>query len=380
MATGQRLAFINCRTYPGGAGLIHMPFAFNIVLKLQSEWLIDLYLGSHPNPEYRSLLSNSVTVHQIANLLKVPCRLKELALFLRCFRRGYRAVFGMGQVGTYLAYLVAKVNQCPVIIINDEFPSGFRHSRWTRLSARAHRAADVIIVPDKDRIQTLCREIGGIASKQFVELLNVPLPREKPPPKLNWHERLALPADSIPLIFAGGIGDHNQVPEILRSVRCWPQGYVLIVRGHNRAFALRYRKKLQDFDIPGRIFWLLDPLTSDEFSSLLQYCRISFALYRLSNANMIEVGRASGKILQSVSLGVPVIASNLSSLDYVREHGLGRLVTDSSEIAGAITDITEHEQSIKDGCRRFTERFLNYEAGWRRFEEIFDRLLVGKRG
>jgi glycosyltransferase involved in cell wall biosynthesis len=379
MATGPKLAFINCRTYRGGAGLINMPFAFNIILKLQSEWLIDLYLGSYPNPEYGGLLSSSVTVHQMGRLLKVPYRFKELALFLRCFRRGYRAVFGMGQVGTWVAYLVAKVNRCPLIIINDEFPSGLRFSRWTNLSARAHRAADAIIVPDKGRIPTLCREVSGIASKQFVELLNIPLPREKPPPEINWHDRLALPADSIPLIFAGGVGDHNQVPELLRSVRSWAPEYVLIVRGHNRAFALRYRKRLRDLDIPGQIFWLLDPMTNNEFSSLLRYCRISFALYRPLNANMIEMGKASGKILQSVSLGVPVIASNFPSLDYVREYGLGRLVTHSSEIAGAVSDIMEDEQAIKERCRCFAERFLNYEEGWRRFEETFDCLLVGKR-
>jgi len=121
MTTEQKIAFINCRTYPGGAGLINMPFAFNIVLKLQSEWLIDLYLGSHPNSEYKDLLSSSVTVHQIGRFLKVPYRFKELALFVRCFRLGYRLVFGMGQVGSYLAFLVAKVNRCPLIVVNDEF-------------------------------------------------------------------------------------------------------------------------------------------------------------------------------------------------------------------------------------------------------------------
>ncbi len=377
MATGQKFAFINCRTYAGGAGLINMPFAFNIILKLQSKWLIDLYLGSHPNPEYGGLLSASVTVHQIGSLLKIPYRLKETALFLRCFKRGYQAVFGMGQVGTYLAYLVAKVNRCPLIIINDEFPSGLRFSRWTNLSARAHRAADAIIIPDKGRIPALCREVSGIATKQFVELLNIPLPREKPPSEINWHDRLALPTDSIPLIFAGGVGDHNQVPELLRSVQSWPSSYVLIVRAHNRAFALRYRKKLRHLDIPGRIFWLIDPMTSDEFNSLLQYCRISFALYQPSNANMIEMGKASGKILQSVSLGVPVITSDFPSLGYVREYGLGRLIAHPSEIAEAIADVMEREQAIQTQCRRFARQFLNYGEGWSEFEETFYRLVDG---
>ena len=51
----KRLAFINCRTYSGGSGLIAMPFAFNALLKLQQAWDIDLFLANSPIQNMRHI-------------------------------------------------------------------------------------------------------------------------------------------------------------------------------------------------------------------------------------------------------------------------------------------------------------------------------------
>lgn len=367
-----RIAFINSRTYCGGSSLINMPFAFNVVLKLQAEWRIDLTLGEWASSEYGSHLNSNVRLQYISKELSLPYFLKNVLMMVRCGRVGYRAVFGMGQVGAHLARRLAQLNRCPLIIANDEFLSGFPQSRWSALYARAVRAASLIVIPDSNRIPGLCREISGIAAKHFIELLNVPLSNGLPVPEIDWHARIGLPVGSVPLIFVGGVGDHNQVPELLSTVRSWPANWVLIIRAHNPAFARKYRESLQHLDVPGRIFWVLDPLSTVEFDSLLQYCRVSFALYRPENANMTEMGKSSGKLLRSVMLGVPVVASNFRSLDYVTEHRVGQLVGHPAEILMAVREILADGDGYRERCERFTRNQLNYEIGWRKFEEQFN--------
>jgi glycosyltransferase involved in cell wall biosynthesis len=375
MNKSGRIAFINCRTYTGGSGLITIPFAFNTVLKLQHEWQIDLLLGELPNTEYNCQLSANVNLRFIHKALTRRSYLKEADLLRSCLTRiNYSAVFGMGQIGVYIAYILAKLNRCPLIVFNDEFPSCFGRSRWTEKEAKALRNADIICVPDINRVKTLCREVPGIASKTFIEILNTPIRDGTALPKLNWHQRLGLKPGTIPVICAGGMGDHNQIPELLYSVHSWPDKYVLILRGNNPVFAGEYRDTLRHLDIPNRTIWYLDPLSTADFESLFQYCRASVALYRWQGDNMIEMGKASGKILRSISLGVPVIATNFPSLSFVASSRTGVLINHPSEISSAIQRIDASHSDFSSRCIEFGQSVLSYENCWAQLKMSIERV------
>src|SRR6516165_8732861 len=140
----KRLAFINCRTYWGGSGLIHMPFAFNALLKLQQDWRIDLFLGELPNSEYSAHFSPNVRVRNIYRALTRKWYLKEAELALRFVNHfGYSAVLALGQVGISVGNVLARLNRCPLIVFNDEFPSCFGYTRWADREAQGLRNASL---------------------------------------------------------------------------------------------------------------------------------------------------------------------------------------------------------------------------------------------
>jgi glycosyltransferase involved in cell wall biosynthesis len=371
-----KIAFINCRTYLGGSGLVTMPFAFNAVIKLQQEWNIDLFLGEEPNEEYKCQLNADVKVRYISKALQRAAYLNDLALIRACLTsHGYSAVFGIGQVGVSIAYLLARLNGCPLIVFNDEFPSCFPQSRWNRREKRALRRAEIICVPDINRVATLQNEIGAISSKTFIETLNVPLQSHADIPELDWNARLDLPPRKKALLCAGGMGDHNQIPELMSSVPSWPEDYVLILRGNNPTSGAMYRDNLRHLDWPGRINWHFDLLSPGELDSLFQFSLASIALYRWQGANMIEMGKASGKILRSIALGVPVIATNFPSLSFIETSGSGVLVNHPSEIAPAIQKIEASRDDFRARCLEYGRRYLSFDSCWTVFEDVFEKTL-----
>jgi hypothetical protein len=350
-----------------------MPFAFNALLKLQQDWRIDLFLGELPNSEYSAHFSPNVRVRNIQRALTRKWYLKEAELALRFVNHfGYSAVLALGQVGVSVGNVFARLNRCPLIVFNDEFPSCFGYTRWADREAQGLRNASLIVTPDLNRVDQLRKEVHGLEGKLFVELLNVPLALEPDQiAPINWHQRLGLPDGSIPLLCAGGTGEHNQIPELLYSVQSWPEKYVLVLRGNNPVYGKQYRDQLSHLDLPDRIFWYFDPLTTEEFDSLVSYCAISFALYRDEGPNMREMGKASGKLLRSVTLGVPVIASRFPSLSFVESEKLGVLVHHPAEIRAAIDTILNASSIYKENCLSYKTKHFSCDGGWSCFERAF---------
>ena len=121
--------------------------------------------------------------------------LKEAKLLTKfCWPFGYHAILAVGQVGVSIGNLLARLNRCPLIVFSDEFPSCFGYTRWADREANGLRSASLIAIPDLNRAGQLCKEVPGLETKTFIELLNVPLAL-KPGliAPINWHHRLGLP-------------------------------------------------------------------------------------------------------------------------------------------------------------------------------------------
>jgi glycosyltransferase involved in cell wall biosynthesis len=364
----RRIAFVYWPGLaPDSARLETMPFAINAIKRLAAaNWEVDVFLWERALVDYREIFSTTVRVrYQIAPKRMLyrmrPIRLARLtATFMT--RTYYQCAFGLGQIGSYLGAVISLASRCPLVMLNDEFPSYLGPSRWAPLERWAAKQASVIIVPSADRIEHLTEELGlSNQEKTFVEFRNAPKVSH-PLERRDWHALLGIPSGKRIFLNAGTLSDATQVPEILSSVAYWPEDTVLLL--HSRAPELEddYRRQMMThLDAPGRVFWTPTVLSDKLLNSLVGHCCGCLALYRNVGPNFLLIGTSSGKLMRSVMCGSPVIASNLESLRFVSQQGIGVQVSHPSEIPAAIQELTRNEQVYRERCLFFAKHELTRE-------------------
>jgi glycosyltransferase involved in cell wall biosynthesis len=372
----KKIAFIYYPHSTDAARLETMPVALNSVSALaKSGWAVDLFLWEEKSKHYEELFPDNVKIRYLKDLPGNDSRIILLRqiLFLARFlhRYRYRCVFGIGQIGAYVASIVSRSSNCPFVYMNDEYPSQWFESRWARLEREAANRASLWIVPDYQRFEPLCAELGSDSSIPHTELPNIPIVKQ-PLEKIDWHGELGLPEGSVPFLHAGSLADWAQVPEILISLPQWSSDAVLVLHSRDRNAGEAYRKQLSHIDVPGRVFWNFEPLKEDRLNSLVAYCSGNFGLYRNLGTNIEHMGFSSGKIMRSLACGTPVIASDFSSLSFISEHELGVLVKHPSEIPDAVKAIKEHVSEYRERCRLFCETKVSFEMAWKEFCEKLD--------
>ncbi len=364
----KKVAFIHHSLYPDISHLETMPFSLNSVISLaKMGWSVDLYLWEKPSKNYEELLPHTVTVIY----LREPSHLRRFrSLWLQIrfrWQRNYCCVFGMGQIGAYIANIIAKSNQCPFIYFNDEFPLSFwGNNSWTLLEQEAVKNAAIVVLPDLRRFPLLCQELD-ISTKPCAELPNIPM--ISPPFKeIDWHQRLGIPEGCIPFLQAGRIDDGTQVPEILFSLPDWPENTVLILHNvQSPEKVKKYRQQLSHLELPGRVIWSYEAIPNEDLHSLIVYCAGNFALYRKTDVNMEYIGFASGKLMRSLACGAPVIVSNQSFFSFVEDYQLGVLITHPSEIPGAVREIIQNRDAYSKRCLDFAQTEVSFEKAWQKF-------------
>jgi glycosyltransferase involved in cell wall biosynthesis len=371
--TRRRIAFVYA---PGRSDGSHapdwvrletMPFAINTIMRLAAaDWKVDVFLWERPVVDYHEIFPATVRLRYEVTPKPIfygsrPIRLT--ARFVSC--RNYECAFGLGQIGSYLGAVISLVSRCPLVLLNDEFPSMLGASQWSALERWAAQRANVIIVPSADRISHLAEELGlSDQRKRFLEFRNAPkvsLPLEK----RDWHALLGIPPGQRIFLNAGTLNDWGQVPEILSSIVYWPPDSVLLLHSPAPERDGRYRQQLSHLHIQGRVFWTSTPLSDKLLNSLAAHCNGSFALYRNMGPNDLLVGAASGKLMRSVMCGSPVIASSFDSLRFVSREGIGVQVRHPSEIPAAIQELIGNEGTYRERCLAFaTQEVMREQLSW----------------
>jgi glycosyltransferase involved in cell wall biosynthesis len=395
----RRIAFVYAPgPPPESARLETMPFAINTIMRLaDADWNVDVFLWERPLVDYHEIFPTTVrfryevTPKRIfdgtrpANLRRHQIRLT--ARFMTC--TNYECAFGLGQTGSYLGAVISLASRCPLVLLNDEFPSWygtatigtigaaaawarllklpaaklpdvlgkyFGNIWWAALERWAAERADAIIVPSADRIPHLAEELGLSDQRtRFVVFRNTPKV-SRPLEKRDWHAVLGIPSGQRIFLNAGTLGDWAQVPEIISSTVHWPSDAVLLLHSRTPEQEGGYRQQLSHLHVPGRVFWTSAPLSDKLLNSLVAHCNGSFALYRNTGPNNLWMGTASGKLMRSVMCGSPVIASSFDSLRFVSQEGIGVQVCHPAEIPAAIQELTRNERAYREKCLSFAAR------------------------
>lgn len=379
MSKKGNIAFVHYPHHPDLARMDTMPFVLNTIKKLaDAGWNTDVYLWENSSVDYSLMFPKNVKLlYQDDKWLPIvdsilvrmsPIRYKENTYRYR-FRSGkkYNCVFGAGQIGAFIAHLIAKRNNAPLILFNDEFPSAWRNSAWTQLEKNAAKNSRLIVVPDESRIKILLNEYG-LPNYAYAVLPNVG-ELNLPDKKIDWHAKLNIPNHLSLCLHAGSIDDFAQVPELMMSVSAWPENTALVLHGRNKSNIEKMQRYYGHLNLPGKIFWNTDSLSEEMLNSLVSYSKINFGLYRNRDSNLESIGFSSGKIMRSIASGIPVIASNFNSLSFIHEHGLGILVNHPNEIAPAVSSILNGDVDYKYNCRVFYETYCMFDKYWNLFVE-----------
>ena len=86
--------------------------------------------------------------------------------------------------------------------------------------------------------------------------------------------------------------------------------------------------------------------------------------------NFRFIGKSSGKILRSIALGKPVIASKFKSLKYIEDNKFGILVSHPNEISEAIKSIISNQKMYNENCNENYNK-ISFEKYWKKIPEIY---------
>jgi hypothetical protein len=366
---------LSSRTYPI---MNTMPFGLNVIKNLDEKgYKIDVFLTEYTNDTLDQTFSKNVQIHFLdhkllwfregrINYYLLRTYFRFLILFK--YNRKYSYIFGSGSVGISLGAMLKGINdKSALIYLNDEFPDSGLIEVWKRAEKKGALKADLVCVPDNCRFKPLCDQIEGLDSKQHIELVNAPLKKDlENLPERDWHAYFGLSKEKKLFISAGGISDTYQITELLISLKDWPQDCVLILKGKTKIHLIQ--RSFDHLERMDRVIWNSENFTPVDLHSLIKYCTASICLYRNVDDNILFMGKSSGKLMRSVALGRPVIASAFNSLSFVEEMQLGKLVHHPSEIHLAVKYILEHEQQLAKNC---TEKYdqICFERGWVEFSK-----------
>lgn len=180
------------------------------------------------------------------------------------------------------------------------------------LQFRLSRYADKVVLPDLHRARYF-KEKAHLSSLPDV-VMNTPLyQKELPEEKLRGALALrGIGGDFRIVLYQGGIDKWRSIPEVIASMKWWPDKTALVLIGI--IFDEEVRRLLleaQDGCGPEKRIVYLDYMSHDELFNYLCGADLGLALYKPGSLIMQLYGSGgSNKIFEYLALGVPVVTSD----------------------------------------------------------------------
>lgn len=352
------------------------PCLYNLVQSLaDAGYELDVYTASDPRFTTPHFVG-SVTLHLFAGSRRsFPA---WVAKTIDPKKLG--AVIAMDRWGMFSAARLLRVRKSiPLIYFNVELYlppifCGWKHAVMNRIEAAlVGRMARLVLAPSRERGQAL-RSWYGLDDQILLPLPNSPRGVARPEKGDYLQRKYQIEQDRTVILYFGSLTSANRIEELLESARStWSEDFVLVLHGrqqsdhdHRRWFeAMTHESKC-------RIILSPDPLGLEELDLMVHSADIGIALYPTEGTGFQTMGTSSGKIAQYLYSGVPVITSQLSSLQDIfaqRYSDSGATVNHANEIPEiARRLLTAGSDSRTAAARCFNEVFS--------FDRHFDDFLA----
>jgi glycosyltransferase involved in cell wall biosynthesis len=296
----------------------------------------------------------------------------------------YRCFIGVDPEGLIRAYSFAKFFRVPIVyyslelLLTNEITTTREKKLKKREVALSHKV-EFVIIQDQERARLLAED-NHIPLEKFILIPNAPMGPARRKSFRYWHQRFGLPSHTRIVLHAGSLERWTGVEEIVKSVKSWPENWVLVV--HTR-YNVQLSpdidiEQLSQLGIPGRVFFSRKPVPRQEYDLLVDGADIGIAFYvatagsTYTMRNILTIGLASGKIGYYLRAGLPVIVNDKTSIsELIRREKCGIAVEESLDIGNAIDQITQDYQEYSHRACRAFDRYFDFT---RSFESVIKRI------
>lgn len=311
----------------------------------------------------------------------VPISEETISDVERTFHR-YDLVIGV-DLGIIEACLVAKIIQVPYGLLSYELifeeEVGHEQKKPEIIACRdisfavcqggtrsACLAAENRIPPDK--ILTI-----PVAGRSIVA-------RER---SYALHDALGIARDKkIALYLGSATAKWGGIVELLESARSWDDSWVLVLHERCGVIAKGFH---EHFGARRNVFYSpFPPLPFNRIQQLINAADIGIALYTpircpgtQTGLNLVHLGMSSGKIATYLQHDLPIIINDVGEMsEHVRNHSLGRVVSDFSQLVQIMGSIDTNELlRLRNSGHRFFQAHLDLDVTIRPLLEVISKLI-----
>lgn len=314
----------------------------------------------------------------------VSMLVRSAQIWQRHLQTPYRCFIGVDPEGLVRAYSFAKFFRVPIVyyslelLLTDEITTP-REKKLKRREAALSHKAEFVIIQDQERARLLAEE-NQIPLEKFILIPNSPMGPARRKSSRYWHRRFGLPSDTRIVLHAGSLERWTGVEEIVKSVKSWPENWVLVV--HSR-YNVQLSpdidiEQLSQLGIPGKVFFSRNPVPRMEYDQLVDGADIGVAFYvptagsTYTMRNIQTIGLASGKIGYYLRAGLPVIVNDKTSIsELIRREKCGMAVGESQDMGEGIAQIAQDYQEYSHRACRAFDRYFDFTPS---FESVIKRI------
>lgn len=377
MTAGKRIAIV----YPG-ANLDSIPTVHSaLVLLAQAGYQVDVFTqfdAAHLKPAFEDARITILPAYipgrseRPAHLRLLPGRAYWAGMLLARHRKTpYRCVIGVDPAGLLKTSLITRWINVPIAYLSLELMLSYELTTDEDRALKAQevtlsRQAAFVIIQDPERGELLIQD-NGLSPEKVFYVPNAPLGAARFQRSDYLKDKLGLSPETKIILATGSIGVHFGTFDLLRSVRDWPDDWVLVVHTRSRMTeSMRdWLAALREIALPGRVLFSTEPLPHHDYPRLVQSADVGVVFYRptppsiYNQDNIRHIGLSSGKLAYFLQNGVPPIMSGQASLrELAIRYGCGEIVEDLCVTKPAIASILcDHNQYSQNALACFDKTF-----------------------
>ena len=304
------------------------------------------------------------------------------------FSDPFDLIVGVDREGLMQASYLANTWKSPYIFISFEIMVEQETStRFKNLERKASKKVAHWVVQDAERANILAHENGLSMSN----CIFVPLGSKGKGvlSKRRLRDYLEIDTCKNVAILMGSMSSWSMTPEIIESLRNWPDSWCLILNeryGNKDDFLKKQLSTVSDL-IGKKLFIATGSAEKvDEMAYTLSGVDLGLAFYKpiysspFTGENLQSLGLASGKISTYLRYGIPVIMNEIglySSL--ARRHKFGLVIDDPRDLPTKLIGFnsTTYSQEARHFFAEHLDFALYEEQLWSAFKTTVDRPSVG---
>ncbi len=316
-------------------------------------------------------------------------RLRTLEFLIRsivcAWNRRFDIVIATGTLTFLAAHILKRMKRAGILVyyaielsLPQEQGADFSIAYQYRLS----KEADIVVATGQHRAKVMKEQFRLFRFPLVIE--NCPLYYEYG--KNNQLREIIEKKGSKPkfiVIYQGGLNQHRCVLEMIESVASWEANAALVILGYGgKEYIMRIEEAIKNKGLENKIFylgWL--SCSREELLKMTSGADLGLAFHRWRGLNMTYATYwTPNKAYDYIACGIPTIASDNPSLNFVQEEGLGVCVDpqDPSAIASAVNRILQDANIYKNMREKaniiFKEKY-NYQKQTEPFLQELEELI-----